>query len=373
MKKAPPAFTKRLSTFSLTSRRSASPTPTNASNQEAAGPENSDSAPLAPDTTWTCTKCEKPVKVGFAGQYNYDEHQKSEKCKKGEAALKKKRSEQKGATLFRSFFKKPAAKTSPTVPTPPLVRPLPRSPPVSRTSSPSPSVHAVSSRASSPNTMYEPASRITSPPDSPRASSPSETRPPSVLSLSQSIQHAEPERSHSVCPGIQLVFPPGQNHHTSYPFGMHSQITVPWDYFSEADGFFIRSTSCRKRVHGSESHLCKPCDELNRRNDLLHDTRQRIKDGIHENTPMIYFPIGHLIRRVRKKNDQLEALRLTKLNDDRVLAGKIAELDLHKQFMMAIATNDAPRISALVRAGINNGESIQAMLERFYRACVDVH
>ncbi|KAK6988817.1 hypothetical protein R3P38DRAFT_3442955 [Favolaschia claudopus] len=40
---------------------------------------------------------------------------------------------------------------------------------------------------------------------------------------------------------------------------------------------------------------------------------------------------------------------------------------------MAIATNDVSRISALVRAGINNGESIHAMLERFYRACVDVH
>jgi hypothetical protein len=56
-----------------------------------------------------------------------------------------------------------------------------------------------------------------------------------------------------------------------------------------------------------------------------------------------------------------------------MLVGKIAELDLHKQFMMAIATNNEPRVAQLIRAGLNNGESIGAMLERFYRACVDVH
>jgi hypothetical protein len=56
-----------------------------------------------------------------------------------------------------------------------------------------------------------------------------------------------------------------------------------------------------------------------------------------------------------------------------MLAGKIAELDLHKQFMMAISTGNEPRIAQLIRVGLNNGESIGAMLERYYRACVDVH
>ncbi|KAJ7699797.1 hypothetical protein B0H14DRAFT_3652433 [Mycena olivaceomarginata] len=87
----------------------------------------------------------------------------------------------------------------------------------------------------------------------------------------------------------------------------------------------------------------------------------------------MFFPFGGLIRRVRNKNDQLRAMRLTKLNDTRILAGKIAELDLHKQLMMAIATSDERRISQLIRVGLKNGESISAMLDRFYRACVDVH
>jgi hypothetical protein len=41
--------------------------------------------------------------------------------------------------------------------------------------------------------------------------------------------------------------------------------------------------------------------------------------------------------------------------------------------MMAIATSDERRISQLIRVGLKNGESISAMLDRFYRACVDVH
>ncbi|KAJ7859039.1 hypothetical protein B0H14DRAFT_3864214 [Mycena olivaceomarginata] len=116
----------------------------------------------------------------------------------------------------------------------------------------------------------------------------------------------------------------------------------------------------------------QPCDELDRRGDSLDGIRQRIANGVNENTPLMFFPFGGLVRRIRKKDDQLQAMRLTKLNDTRLLAGKITELDLHKQLMMAIATSNKHRILSLIRAGLN-GESIDAMLNHFYRACIDVH
>jgi hypothetical protein len=72
--------------------------------------------------------------------------------------------------------------------------------------------------------------------------------------------------------------------------------------------------------------------------------------------------LGGLIQKIRKKKEQLTAMRLIKLNDTRMLAGKIAELDLQKQLMMAIATGDVQRVSQLIRAGLNNGESVAAML-----------
>ncbi|KAJ7312894.1 hypothetical protein DFH08DRAFT_625075, partial [Mycena albidolilacea] len=142
------------------------------------------------------------------------------------------------------------------------------------------------------------------------------------------------------CPGVRLAFPPGENQHTSYPFGLHAEFSLPWNYFSEGEHFFLRSNRCRQRVPGPEPRLCKSCYELDRRDDFLDGIRERITNGINENTPLMFFPFGGLIRRVRKKNDQLRAMRLTKLNDTRILAGKIAELDLHKQLMMAIATSD---------------------------------
>jgi hypothetical protein len=188
------------------------------------------------------------------------------------------------------------------------------------------------------------------------------------------IDSVNPEKPiESLCTGIQLIFPAGENQHTTYPFGIHAKYSLPWDYFSEGHRFFLRSTSCRRRVAGSEPRPCRACNDLDRRDDMLHEIRERIANGINENVPLIFFPVGGLIQRIRKKNDQLQAMRLTNLNDARMLAGKIAELDLHKQFMMAVAASDEPRIAQLIRAGLNNGESIGAMLERFYRACVDVH
>ncbi|KAJ7663276.1 hypothetical protein DFH06DRAFT_986756 [Mycena polygramma] len=201
----------------------------------------------------------------------------------------------------------------------------------------------------------------------------SERSPSPELNPVPSKPVAAKESTDSACTGIRMTFPAGQNQHISYPFGLHDQLTLPWNFYSEGDRFFLRSTRCRQRVSGSNPGMCKPCHELDRRDDNLHDIRARIADGINENTPLIFFPVGGLIQRIRKKNDQLTAMRLTKLNDTRMLAGKIAELDLHKQLMMAIASNDVHRVSQLICVGLNNGESIGALLERFYRACVDVH
>ncbi|KAJ7602426.1 hypothetical protein B0H17DRAFT_897166, partial [Mycena rosella] len=146
-----------------------------------------------------------------------------------------------------------------------------------------------------------------------------------------------------------LTFPPGQNHHLSYPFGLHTRYVLPWDYFSKGDCFFVRSTACRERIAGREPGLCKPCRDLDRRDDHLHEIRERIANGINENVNLIFYPVGGLMQKIHKKNDQLRAMRLTKLNDTKMLVGKIAQLDLHKQLMMAIATGDVPRVSQLIR------------------------
>ncbi|KAJ7834961.1 hypothetical protein B0H14DRAFT_3708784 [Mycena olivaceomarginata] len=364
-KKTPSDLRNRLSTFSLSLRRSTSPGPSIAESNEPPDP-GPDRNPLTPDTVWQCSECKLPVKVGLAGQHNYDEHQGSTKCRDQVAANKKQEAIVERGNFMRSFFKPTPKQVPPTVPTPPLVQPHVSS--GGRLSLAPESQHSPSSSiARSPSPRLSVESPIIAPQHSP---SPSIARSPSPASPVESLIIAPRD---SICPGVRLTFPPGENQHTSYPFGLHAEFSLPWNYFSEGEHFFLRSNCCRQRVPGPEPRLCKPCDELDRRDDFLDGIRERITNGINENTPLMFFPFGGLIRRVRKKNDQLRAMRLTKLNDTRILAGKIAELDLHKQLMMAIATSDERRISQLIRVGLKNGESISAMLDRFYRACVDVH
>ncbi|KAJ7663740.1 hypothetical protein DFH06DRAFT_986394, partial [Mycena polygramma] len=84
-------------------------------------------------------------------------------------------------------------------------------------------------------------------------------------------------------------------------------------------------------------------------------------------------PIASLIDVVRKKTDQCRGLKLTKLNVVRKLIGKMAALDEHKQFVMAIASGRVERVAQLVQACLNNGVGIRGIVERYQRACREVY
>ncbi|KAF8214789.1 hypothetical protein K438DRAFT_1484927, partial [Mycena galopus ATCC 62051] len=98
---------------------------------------------------------------------------------------------------------------------------------------------------------------------------------------------------------------------------------------------------------------CVPCENF-LHNDVLRGIVQRICAGIHPNTPLIYMPIGTLVETVRKKADQCRGLKLTKLNVVRKLLGKMAALNEHKQFVMAVASGRVERVAQLVQACLNN-------------------
>ncbi|KAF8208013.1 hypothetical protein K438DRAFT_2071565 [Mycena galopus ATCC 62051] len=84
-------------------------------------------------------------------------------------------------------------------------------------------------------------------------------------------------------------------------------------------------------------------------------------------------PIGTLVETVRKKADQCRGLKLTKLNVVRKLLGKMAALNEHKQFVMAVASGRVERVAQLVQACLNNGVGIRGLVERYERACREVY
>jgi hypothetical protein len=168
------------------------------------------------------------------------------------------------------------------------------------------------------------------------------------------------------CIGIQLTFPPGVSPYASYPFMLHNKYSLPWDIHILKHRMWVQAIGCKKLPsHNQES--CWPCREL-LHNNIIEGIIQRITTGIHENTPLAYQPIGGLIELVRRKNDSLEALRLTKLAMARKLIVRAQTLNAHKKFIMALADSKVNRLDALIRAALKANSGIHGMLELLDRA-----
>ncbi|KAH9047150.1 hypothetical protein EDB84DRAFT_1463023 [Lactarius hengduanensis] len=108
-----------------------------------------------------------------------------------------------------------------------------------------------------------------------------------------------------VVQGIFVEFPHGKNHHTSYPFGLHSERNIPWDYRLTDDKFYIQAKLCRQPLI-SKGSACEDCRAL-ASTPLYVSIMDRIRNGVHENAPL--------------------QLRLTKLNARRKLLGKCDDPD----------------------------------------------
>jgi len=48
------------------------------------------------------------------------------------------------------------------------------------------------------------------------------------------------------CEGILIEFSDRKDEHTSYPFGLHKEHTMLWNYQSIDDSFYIQAKSCQK-------------------------------------------------------------------------------------------------------------------------------
>ncbi|KAH9009043.1 hypothetical protein EDB85DRAFT_1903531 [Lactarius pseudohatsudake] len=161
------------------------------------------------------------------------------------------------------------------------------------------------------------------------------------------------------CGGVVITFPEGTNHHMSYPFGMHSERSMPWNYHSIDDTFYIQAKSCQK-ISSMEGGTCENCQKLTSGN-LFAGILSRIKFGTHENVPLMYHGVGALITIARRKTDQIEQLRMSKLNDT-------GALEDHKQWILAIASGRVDRVASLVQAGLKQQVGIKTLIQQYERA-----
>ena len=173
------------------------------------------------------------------------------------------------------------------------------------------------------------------------------------------------------CSGIRITFPDGTNHHMCYPFGIHSERSVPWNYQSVDDVFYIQAKSCQK-LSSTEGGACGNCQELTS-STLFSGIMARIRFGAHENIPLVYHGVGALITIARRKTDQIEQLRMSKLNDSQKLLVKAGALEDHKQWILAIASGRVDRVVLLVQAGLQQRVGIKALIQQYEHAAVKLY
>jgi hypothetical protein len=172
------------------------------------------------------------------------------------------------------------------------------------------------------------------------------------------------------CPGYRLIFPPGQQGHTSYPFALHTILSLPWDYSMHRDSFFVISHSCTSMIE--RNGRCKQCDDL-RENEKLKKIVARYTDGVHENAQLVYHGIGGLIDVVRRKALANELLRVHRLNDLKKLVVQVGIIDVHKQMLFALSSQQVPRVDRILRRGFQRGAGIHSILELVKKAAAGTY
>jgi hypothetical protein len=147
---------------------------------------------------------------------------------------------------------------------------------------------------------------------------------------------------------------------------MHSERSMPWNYKSIDDRFYIQAKSCQKQS-SEAGRPCEDCAKLTS-STLYTGIMDRIKYGSHENIPLVYHGVGGLMTIVRRKIDMVAQLRMSKLNDSRKLLVKAGTLEDHKQLLLAIASGRVERVAPLVQAALKNGAGIETIIQQYERA-----
>lgn len=156
-----------------------------------------------------------------------------------------------------------------------------------------------------------------------------------ITSYTSMQNKSKQTRKEQQCCGIRVDLPPGKSPHTSYPFGMHDKLGDPWDYAVTSRVLVLRSKG--------------------------------------NNPNLVYHSIGGLVTLVRRKQGEVKALRLRKLNDACKLAGKAVAIDDLKRWVMAVGSGRVERVDRLVRVNLARKGGIRNLLDLYDRAAQQIY
>ncbi|KAJ6609514.1 hypothetical protein B0H10DRAFT_1813540, partial [Mycena sp. CBHHK59/15] len=95
---------------------------------------------------------------------------------------------------------------------------------------------------------------------------------------------------------------------------------------------------------------------------------ERNETGVHPNTPFAFLTFDDAQTLLRKKNDQINGLKLSGLTLAQTLLVRARHLAAHSRLQIAVARGNVPRIHSIVTNCMKNGDSIFTCIEKIGRA-----
>ena len=175
------------------------------------------------------------------------------------------------------------------------------------------------------------------------------------------------------CPGYGLKLPHSHSPFVSYPFLLHSVKTLPWRVEVSDAHLSLRSTRCSgvgqvsKKGKEIEPRACHPCSRLHD-DTIIMGIRHRLLDGAHENTPWAYLTAAETLSLLKKKNRQINTLKLRAFNSAMTIGVRNRHLAAWKRLAAAIGREDVPRIRSLMAAQTRVGASVFSIIEKVDQA-----
>ena len=175
------------------------------------------------------------------------------------------------------------------------------------------------------------------------------------------------------CPGYKLDIPPHVSPYLAYPCGRHSVQTLPWKTLISNDEIRLIATLCTGTVNvssaspSSAERTCPACASL-RTHDAIIAIQNGIFNGTHENSHLAYQSHAQLSQIIRKKNEEINKLKLSALNAGRTLTRQADTIGNTKRLVMALSTYNIPRVHAVIRSARKNGAGIMGILDKINRA-----
>ena len=158
----------------------------------------------------------------------------------------------------------------------------------------------------------------------------------------------------------------GQSAIGAYPFMLHIEEHVPWEFSSHHGALLLRARKCEDR-HLDKDGLCQPCQSL-LSNDRFKKVLARMQEGVHEYTPYKYHGPASLAAIARKKERTIESYRTRRVNDTRKLLRREGVITLHRQILLAMSTGKIPHVDRILQIASDRQMSVAAILEMVKKA-----